>query len=106
VAQDGVGAAELQRVKNQWQASEVFKRDALFAQARELGEHWLKGWPIDADDRLRQALLRVTPEQVQAVAQRHFDPRRMTTAVLLPDAEALAERRKAAATRPRLDVRH
>ena len=97
VAREGVQATELQRVKNQWRASEVYKLDALFAQAQELGSNWLKGWPVDAPDRLLASLRRVTPEQVQAVAQRYFDPDQLTQAVLVPDAQALAERRQAAA---------
>lgn len=106
VAREGVSHAELQRVKNQWRAGDIYKLDSVFAQARELGSAWVNGWPLDADERLRNSLMRVTPEAVQAVAQRHFDPKQMTQAILLPDPEALAERRKAAASRPRLDGRH
>ncbi len=106
IARDGVTATELQRVKNQWRASDIYKLDAVFAQARELGAAWVNGWPVDAHERLRQSLMRVTPEAVQAVAQRYFDAKQMTQALLLPDPEALAERRKAATTRPRLSGRH
>lgn len=98
VARDGVSEAELQRVKNQWRASQVYKRDALFAQARELGSNWVVGWPVDASDRLLASLRRVTPEQVQAVAQRYVASDQLTSAVLVPDAEALAQRRRAAAS--------
>lgn len=107
VARDGVQDAELQRVKNQWRAAEVYKLDALFAQARELGSQWANGWGPDASARLLASLARVTPEQVQRVAQRYFDTDQLTQAVLLPDAQALAQRRAATgAARPRLDIRH
>jgi len=85
IAQEGVPAAELQRVVNQWRASEVFKLDSMFAQARELGSHWALGWPADASSRLMTALQRVTPAQVQSVAARYFDDARLTVGILLPE---------------------
>jgi zinc protease len=106
VARDGVQDAELQRVKNQWRAAEVYKLDALFAQARELGSQWINGWRPDASEHLMESLRRVTPAQVQSVAQRYFGPDQLTQAVLLPDAQALAQRQQAAASRPKLDLRH
>ncbi|MBA4255376.1 MAG: peptidase M16 [Polaromonas sp.] len=107
VARDGVQDSELQRVKNQWRAAEVYKLDALFAQARELGSQWANGWGPDASARLLASLGRITPAQVQAVAQRHFHADQLTQAVLLPDAQALAQRRAATGSnQPRLDIRH
>lgn len=85
IAREGVSPAELQRVQRQWAASEVFKRDSLFAQARELGSHWAQGWPVTASDTLLQRLRAVTPAQVQAVAQRYFTDDRLTAAWLLPE---------------------
>lgn len=106
VARNGVTATELDRVKNQWRASEVYKLDAVFAQARELGSNWVQGWGVDASDRLLQSLRRVTAEQVQAVAGRYFGSEQSTLAVLVPDREALAQRQQAAGTRPRVALRH
>jgi zinc protease len=37
VAREGVSEAELERVKTQWVASEVYKLDSVMNQARELG---------------------------------------------------------------------
>ena len=84
VAEDGVTPAELQRVKNQWAASEVFKRDSMFALARELGEHWALDWPLDASERLMARLRAVTPEHVQAVARRYFADDQLTVGWLTP----------------------
>jgi zinc protease len=84
VAQQGVTDAELTRVKNQWSASEVFKLDSLFAQARELGSNWAQGWPPDASAVLLERLRAVTPQDVQRVAQRHFRDEQLTVGVLLP----------------------
>ena len=37
IAQDGVTEAELNRVKTQWVAGEVYQQDSVFSQARSLG---------------------------------------------------------------------
>ncbi len=85
IAEQGVGEAELQRVKNQWTASEVYKRDSLFAQARELGSYWVQGWPVDGADTVLQRLRAITAEQVQEVARRYFDDGQLTIGLLLPE---------------------
>lgn len=84
IATEGVSEAELQRVKNQWTASEVFKRDSLFMQAYELGSTWAQAWPQGSDHVLMQRLRAITPEQVRSVAQRYFSDRQLTVGLLLP----------------------
>ena len=84
VARDGVSAAELERVKTQWIAAKVYERDSVMRQAQSLGQHWVQGWPLDAEDRLLAQLRTVTPQQVQAVAQRYFGDDQLTVATLLP----------------------
>jgi zinc protease len=84
LARDGVQAAELQRVKNQWIASEVYKQDSVFNQARTLGANWASGLPTDADDKLIARLRAVTAAQVQAVAAQYFGDDALTVATLLP----------------------
>ncbi len=84
IAREGVSAAELERVKTQWVASEVYKRDSLFNQARELGTYWVLGLPLDASDRLLTRLRAVTAAQVQSVAARYFGDDQLTVATLLP----------------------
>ncbi|WP_310564424.1 pitrilysin family protein [Hydrogenophaga sp.] len=86
VAREGISAAELQRVKTQWTASETYKLDSVFNQAQELGSHWVAGWDVDAGPQLMARLQAVTAEQVQSVAQRLFGDERLTTGVLVPDA--------------------
>jgi zinc protease len=85
IAEQGVDEAELRRVKNQWTASEVYKLDSLFAQARELGSYWAQGWPVDGADAVLQRLRAVTAEQVREVARRYFDDSRLTVGLLLPE---------------------
>jgi zinc protease len=84
IARDGVDEAELQRVKTRWVAGEVYKRDSVFNQARELGSDWVLGLPLDADARLIARLKAVTAAQVQAVAGRYFGDDQLTVGILRP----------------------
>lgn len=84
VAQDGVSEAELNRVKTQWIAGEVYKLDSLMNQARELGGDWVQGLPLDAGERLIERLRGVTAQQVQAVAARYFGDDHLTVGILRP----------------------
>lgn len=84
VARDGVSDAELQRVKTQWVASETYKLDSVFSQARELGSNWVQGLPLDASARLIAQLRTVTAGEVQAVAGKYFGDDQMTLSTLLP----------------------
>ena len=84
VAQEGVSDAELRRVKTQWTASETYKLDSVFSQARELGSHWVQGLPLDATTRVINQLQGVTSAQVQDVAARYFGDDQLTVATLLP----------------------
>jgi zinc protease len=84
IAREGVTEAELNRVKTQWVASEVYKLDSIFNQARELGSYWVQGQPLDASEKLIERLRAVTAEQVQAVAGKYFADDQLTVAVLQP----------------------
>jgi len=98
IAREGISAAELERVKTQWVAGEVYKRDSLFFQAREIGIHWVLGLPLDTNDQLLARLRGVTAEQVQAVAARYFGDDQLTVAELLPQPiDPLRPRRQPAA---------
>jgi len=84
IATEGITELELARVKTQWVASEVYKLDSLFNQARELGTQWAQGLPVDAGEQLLQRLRAVTAEQVQQVARQYFGDDQLTVAHLLP----------------------
>ena len=86
VAQEGVSDAELNRVKTQWVASEVYKLDSVFNQARALGANWALGLPLDAGERLVERLRRVSAGQVKEVAARYFGDDQLTVAILRPQA--------------------
>ncbi len=89
VAQEGVSAAELARVKTQWVASEVYKRDSVMGQAQELGSMWIQGLPPDASERLIERLRQITPAQVQAVAGKYFGDEQLTVGTLVPQPGAV-----------------
>lgn len=96
IAQDGITEAELNRVKTQWVASEVYKLDSLFNQARELGTQWAQGLPVDAGQQLIERLRGVTAEQVKRVAGQYFGDDQLTVAQLVP--QPLDKTRKTRAT--------
>jgi len=84
IAREGVTEVELARVKTQWVASEIYKLDSLFNQARELGTQWVQGLPVDADAKLIARLRSVTAQQVKSAAERYFGDDQLTVAHLLP----------------------
>jgi zinc protease len=84
IAREGVSEAELSRVKTQWVASEVYKLDSVFNQARELGNYWLLGLPLDASEQLIARLRPITAAQVQAVAQKYFGDDQLSIGTLAP----------------------
>jgi zinc protease len=84
VARDGVTEAELNRVKTQWVAGQVYQQDSVFAQARSIGSNWVVGLPLDTDKVVIERLRAVTAEQVKAVAAKYFGDDALTVATLLP----------------------
>ncbi len=84
VAREGVTDAELNRVKTQWVAGEVYQLDSVFNQARALGNNWVQGLPLDANERLIARLRAVTANQVKAVAGKYFGDDQLTVAALQP----------------------
>ncbi|NBO00525.1 MAG: insulinase family protein, partial [Betaproteobacteria bacterium] len=101
IAREGVSEDELRRVKAQWVAQAVYKRDSLFNQAREIGTYWIEGLPLDTSDRLIERLRAVTADQVQSVAQRYFGNDTLTVGTLLPQ-----PRDPAAVRKPATPIRH
>ena len=84
VQAEPVTAAELERVRNQVIAAKVFERDALFYQAMQIGLLETIGLDWQLADSYVDRLAAITPEQIQAVAQRYLTPERLTVAMLDP----------------------
>ena len=85
VARQGVSAAELQRVKTQWAAGEIYKLDSVYNQAQELGTYWVNGLGVDSAERLMAGLRSVSADEVRSVAQHLFPQDRVSVGVLVPD---------------------
>lgn len=84
VADEGVSADELARIKTQVIANEVYKRDSMMAQAMEIGQFEASGHHWRDYDKLLEKLRAVTAEEVQAVARKYFGDDTLTVAVLDP----------------------
>jgi zinc protease len=84
IAAEGVQEDELARVKAQVVAAQIFARDSMFAQARQIGALEAIGLSHRLIDLQVQKLREVTAEQVQQVAQRYFNDDALTVAVLEP----------------------
>ncbi len=91
ISRDGVGEAELARVKTQWVAREVYKLDSVMAQAREIGGYWIQGLPLDTGEQVLAALRTVTAAEVQAVAGKYFGDDQLTVATLIPQPRKAGE---------------
>jgi zinc protease len=84
IAKEGVSETELNRVKTQLVASQIYKRDSLFGQAMEIGMMEMTGIGHRQIDRLIERLKAVTADQVKSVAQRYFSDDALTIATLVP----------------------
>lgn len=82
-----VSAAELQKVKTQLLAQEIFEKDSMAQQATFLGMLETVGLPWQLADEFTTKIQAVTPEQIQAAAKKYFDVKRITVAELIPEKE-------------------
>ncbi len=96
MADEGVSADELARIKTQVIANEVYKRDSMMAQAMEIGQFEASGHNWRDYDKLLEKLRAVTAEEVQAVAKKYFGDDTLTVAVLDPLPLDQAKPRKSA----------
>lgn len=92
---DGVSAEELQRVKAQVTANEVYKRDSVFYQAMQIGQMESIGLGAKAIPVMLKKIQEVTAQQVQVAARDIFTDDHLTIAVL--DPQPLANKPKHAA---------
>jgi len=81
---EGVSEDELQRVKAQVMAGEVYKRDSLFYQAMQIGQMESIGLGHRAIPVSLERLKAVTAEQVRQVAEEIFRDDNLTVATLDP----------------------
>ena len=95
-----VSDAELERIKAQVIANDVYEKDSVFYQAMALGilETVGLGWP--KVDEYLENIKAVTPEQVQQVAQKYLVDDHLVVAILEPQKDAKTPRRKPSVSVP------
>ncbi|VAW96303.1 FIG015547: peptidase, M16 family [hydrothermal vent metagenome] len=79
-----VTVKELQRVKAQVVAGDIYEKDSIFYQAMILGQLETVGLPWTMADEYVDKIRAVTAEQVQAVAKKYFKDAQKTVAILEP----------------------
>ncbi len=86
IQRKGISEAELQRVKAQVIAADVYQRDSLFYQAMQLGEYVSAGLPPEALLGRVDKLRAVSAEDVQRAAREWLREDRLSVAELDPQA--------------------
>jgi zinc protease len=78
-----VGERELQKAKNQLEASFIFSQDSIFYQAMLLAQHEIALDWRTIDDYL-SSIRKVSPEDIQRVAKEYLIPDNRTVGILIP----------------------
>ncbi len=78
-----VEARELEKAKNQLESSFIFGQDSLFYQAMLLAQHEI-AYTWKAIDEYLPSIRKVTPEDIQRVANRYLMPDNRTVGILIP----------------------
>ncbi len=79
-------AREVQKAKNQIEASFIMEQDSMYMQARTIGTfEMIGGWKLI--DKYLEGVRKVTPEDVRHVAEKYLVSDRKTTGILIPSGE-------------------
>ena len=78
-----VGKQELEKARNQLEASFIFAQDSLFYQAMLLARHEIAFSWKRVDDYL-PSIRKVSPEDIQRVAKKYLNPDNRTAGILIP----------------------
>jgi zinc protease len=90
--EEGVDPEQLERIKGQVRASEIYGRDSLQGRARAYGVALTSGLTVEDVQDWPRVLEAVTDEDIVAAAERLFDPARSVTGYLTrPDTGAAPE---------------
>ncbi len=74
---------EVQKAKNQIEASFIMGQDSIYMQARMIGTfEMIGGWRLW--DRYLEGIRKVSPEDVRRVAEKYLVPDKRTTGILIP----------------------
>jgi zinc protease len=80
---ESVGAHELEKAKNQIEASFIFSQDSLFYRGMLLAQHEIALTWRAIDDYL-PSIRKVSPEEIQRVARKYLIPDNRTVGILIP----------------------
>lgn len=89
--QKGILESELQRIKVRILSEQIYKRDSIFGQAMEIGSTEMAGFSWRDISYMLEKMQTITPEQVQAVANKYLVDEGLTIAVLEPVARKSSE---------------
>jgi zinc protease len=84
LVEQGISEDELQRVKSQVTAAQVYARDSVYYQAMRIGLLQTIGLPYDSSDAQVKKLQEVTADQVREVARKYLVDDNLIVAVLDP----------------------
>jgi len=79
-----VSMAEINRVRAQMIAQNVYRRDSMMQQAFEMGLPEIAGLSWRRSDQYIHCISKVTPEQIRKVAKEFFNTQNLTVGVLTP----------------------
>jgi len=86
---NGITEAELKRIKTQLLASQIYKRDSIFAQAMEIGSAEIAHVSWKNLDQIIERIQQIQSEQVKAVAKQYFIADTLTVVTLDPQARTV-----------------
>ena len=89
IAVNGITEAELKRIKTQLLASQIYKRDSIFAQAMEIGSAEIAHVSWKNLDQIIERIQQIQSEQVKAVAKQYFIVDTLTVVTLDPQARTV-----------------
>ncbi|WP_114639275.1 M16 family metallopeptidase [Polynucleobacter necessarius] len=84
--QKGILESELKRIQVRILSEQIYKRDSIFGQAMEIGSTEMAGFSWRDIDYMLEKMQTITPQQVQAVANKYLTDEGLTIAVLDPQA--------------------
>jgi zinc protease len=85
---DLVAPAELAKAVKQFTAGTLSSRKTMEGQAQDLGSNWLAAYDLEFSERYLAAVKRVTPEDIQRVANQYLVETNRTIYALLPTGTA------------------
>jgi zinc protease len=90
--QNLVTPEEMERIRAQVIASDVYQRDSMFYQGMEIGMLTTSGVDWHLADEYVKHIKQVTPQQIQAVARKYLVPENMSVAILQPVKDAMGKK--------------